>query len=288
MQGMALLKKFHARWKFPFLLFCFYAFVAIALIAPIASNHFIPELADYMNHLAAIIEAKLALAEGQFPIRVAPDWAGRYPYFQFYSPSSYTIAALIYQYLTPNNPLFAFKLTTLFALTIGGIYMYRVIYWFVQSKHAAILASLVYLMSPYYIIVINNFGDLSELIGLAILPAVLYYSLQRFQFPNQYQFLLKAGLCWYLLLTTHIVTFIYGSFFIALLFLLVTIKNRHHWRNFIQLGIAWGLGCLLAMWYLAPIATLGQDTLISQSFNSHTQFSLFSPALSHLLFPAAK
>lgn len=287
MQGMVSLKKFHSRFQFPFLLFCFYAFVATALIAPIASNHFIPGLADYMNHLAGIIEAKLALAEGQFPIRVAPDWSGRYPYFQFYSPSSYTFAAIIYQYLTPNNPLFAFKLTMLFALTLGGVYMYRVIFWFVQSKHAAILGSLVYLMSPYYIVVINNFGDLSELIALAILPAVIFYNLKRYYYPDQYQFLLKTGLCWYLLLTTHIVTFIYSSFFIALLFFLVTIKNRHHWKNYIQIGISWSLGCLLAMWYFVPVVTMGHDTLISQSFYSASQFNLFSPTLSQLIFPAA-
>lgn len=274
-------------WIHPLFILGFYSFVALALLAPIASNTFIPGLADYVNHLAGIIEAKSALAEGQFPVRVAPDWGWRYPYFQFYSSTSYTFAALIYQWITPNNALLAYKITAWLALTLGGIYMYRLIYWFVKSTHAALLASLVYLMSPYYIIVINNFGDFSELIGLSILPAAIFYTLKRYYWPTQFKYLLQMSLAWYLLLTTHIITFLYSSIFIALLLALITIRKPRHWLNLLKVGIGYGFGCLLAMWYLGPVGLLGNQMLMSQTFAKSAYFIIFSPVLSQLVFPAA-
>lgn len=100
---MYLRKEIVVKWmsydlKQPLLLFLFYSFVAVGLLAPIAANDTIPGLADYVNHLAGIIEAKFALAEGQFPLRIAPfELNGfRYPLFQFYSPTTYTLAGTLY------------------------------------------------------------------------------------------------------------------------------------------------------------------------------------------------
>ena len=49
----------------------FFGFIALSLFSAIASNDYIPA-GDFRTHTAEIISAKLALDEGQFPIRVAP------------------------------------------------------------------------------------------------------------------------------------------------------------------------------------------------------------------------
>src|SRR6185437_15679374 len=97
-------------YKKTFLLFIFFGLLALALFSPIASNEYIPDSADFSNHIVNIIQAKQALHEGQFPVRVAPSlydgW--RYPYYQFYSPFVYTLAGAIHYWLTPDNPFIAF------------------------------------------------------------------------------------------------------------------------------------------------------------------------------------
>jgi hypothetical protein len=70
-----------------------YGVVAISLLAPMASNEILPAAVDHGNHVAMIIQGRMALEEGQFPLRVAPwqhnSW--RYPLYQFYSPFVYTV-----------------------------------------------------------------------------------------------------------------------------------------------------------------------------------------------------
>lgn len=274
----------------PFFIFLFFAFLAMGILSPLASNKYIPDLADFLNHLAAVIQAKMALSEGQFPLRVAPlehlGW--RYAYYQFYSPTTYTVAGLIYQWITPSNPLTACKITLWCALLTGGIYMYRLAYWLVESRLAAIIGSVLYLTSPYVIISVDRLGNLSETLGLGILPAVVYYTIQRYYFPTRAALLLQVSLGWYLLMTTHLVTFVYTSFFVALLLLLVTYKNINLWKNLVSVGIAYALACLLGMWFLMPVGLYAKYLMMGSTFAYSDFFANFSPSLlPHLFSPTA-
>jgi hypothetical protein len=83
-----------------------YLLLALGLLAPMASNGVLPAALDHANHTASIVQAKMALDEGQFPLKVAPFEHDhmRYPLFQFYSNTPYLIGGLIYKYVTPRNP----------------------------------------------------------------------------------------------------------------------------------------------------------------------------------------
>lgn len=287
---MNIMKSIFVSWRQNLLLLLLFATIATALLASLASNTYIPQITDIANHIAAIAQAKMALAEGQFPLRVAPleqeGW--RYPFYQFYSTSSYTLAGLISQWLNISNPFIAYKLTIWCALVAGGIYMYRLAFWFVESYPAAILASIAYLTAPYYSIVINHMGGFNEAIALGILPAVLYYTLQRYYHRTTDTFLLQAGLAWYLLATVHLITFFYTSLFVATLLICLTYRNLKHWKNLISAAIAYAFGCFLAMWYLAPIALLAKYFVVARTFDNRTfVIDAHAPFLSSLLSPAA-
>ena len=275
-------------WRQQILTVILIALVATMLFAPIASNSEAPYLLDYFNHLAAIAQAKLALIEGQFPLRVAPTgnngW--RYPYFQFYSPLSYTIAGLIYRWLTPTQPFLAYKITIWCAAVIGGIYMNRLTYWFTKSRPVALLTSVAYLTAPYYIITIDHLGGFNEAIALGMVPVVLYYTWQRFFRPTSNVLLLQTSLAWFALATIHLITFAYLSFFLALLLLLITLRNPRHWLHLVNAGIAYGFGCLLAMWYLAPAILLGERLVIATTFADLAQ-KAYGVSLAALLSPTA-
>src|SRR5271163_4175184 len=95
-----------------------YFLLALGLLAPMASNTVLPAAPDHPNHTASIVQAKMALDEGQFPLKVAPfEHVGlRYPLFQFYSQTPYLIGGLIYKYVTPKNPWLALKIVYLLGL----------------------------------------------------------------------------------------------------------------------------------------------------------------------------
>lgn len=106
-----------------FWLFIFYGLLSLAILSPISSNIAIPDLSDFICHLAAIIQAKTALVQGQFPLRTMPsEYNGLgYPFYQFYAPTLYTFIGFIYWLLTPGNPLIAIKIAIWFGLMIGSV-----------------------------------------------------------------------------------------------------------------------------------------------------------------------
>lgn len=275
----------YVNWRQSLLLGLFFILLAAILLSPFYSNQFIPNLWDIWNHLAAIAHAKTALLQGQFPLRVSPtevnNWL--YPQFQFYSPTSYTIAGFIYAWITPNNPFLAYKITLMFAIVLGGFYFYYLALWLVRSKYAALLAAVAYLTSPYYIIVINHVGGFNEGIALGILPAVVYYTFQRYFHPENIKTLLCLSLFWYLLATTHLITFFYTSLCLMILLVILTLKNRRHFFNLLQVGIGYTFGLMLALWYLAPVIFWGKYLAIARSW----EVNLYAPTITSLLSPVA-
>lgn len=266
--------------------------IATMLLGPIISNSFVPNVLDYVNHFHTIIQANMALHEGQFPLRIAPleQLGWRYPLFQFYSPTSYTFAALIYQVSGFSSPFIVYKITLGCFLVIGGIYMFRLADWFVKSKPAALLASIVYLTAPYYIILIDHLAAFNEAIALGILPAALYYTLKCYHHGLTKKLFLQVGLVWYLLATTHLITFLYSLMFVAVFLLLNTCQNLNRWKNVCCVGLVAGFSCCLAMWYLAPIALISKylwvGGAVGNQFAHFALFNQYSPAFSTLLSPA--
>lgn len=262
--------------------FLLLSLIASILLFPISSNIMIPDILDFFNHLALIKQAKLALLQGQFPLRVAPtELVGfHYPLFQFYSPTSYTIAGLIYLWLTPDNVFMAYKATLWCCLVAGGYFMYRLANWFVQDKSAAILASIAYLTSPYFIILTDHMAAFNELIALCILPAVLYYTFYCYYSPGNLKSILQMAFVWYLLATIHLITFVYTSCFITVFLFMLALKTHRSYINLMSTFFAYSFGCLLAIWFLAPIQLLAKDFMILQSFIYWQPISLaylFSP-----------
>lgn len=275
----------HIIWQQKILLLFLFILIACIILSPLASNTSIPLLSDYINHLAGIAQAKMALTEGQFPLRVAPfEWSqARYPFFQFYSPTTYTIAGLLYKWLPVSNPFIIYKLTIGLGLLLGQIYMYRLSFLLTYSRSISLLTSLVYICAPYNIFVINFFGAFNEALALGVLPAVIYYSAQRYYTPNDKN-LLQTSFFWYLLITIHLITFIISSCSIGILFLLLTLQNKS-WKRLIGLIMAYFFGLLLAMWHIGPMILFAEH-YFNISPNYEFTYKL-SPSLLQLLSPIA-
>ncbi len=261
---------------------------AIIMLSPIAANNVLPNCVDALNHLGAIIQAKMGLEEGQFPLRVMPylhsGW--RYPYYQFYSSTAYLAAGALFM-LTPWNPFITFKLIIFLALITGGIYLYRLAYLFVNSRGAAMLASIAYLASPYYLIVLDHMFDFTEAIALGVVPVALYYTLKLFYHPPHAPTFLLMVLAWYLLATIHIVTFFYTFIFLALLVMVFVGMNHRYWRNLLPLAGGFIFAIALAAWCLLPILMIKKFLWVEILYGIDITLDYYSTSLTSLFAPIA-
>lgn len=269
-----------------------YSMIAIALMGPMSSDSIIFSTGETQAHLGYIIQGRMALEEGQFPLRIAPyennGW--RYASFQFYSQIPYILGGLIYKFITPNNPYTAQKIMLWGALLIGGLFIYRLSLWLTRSYPAAILAGLSYLSAPYFLNTIHARGAFPEAIAQGILPVVLYYVIRTYSSPKP-RYLLLSGIAWFALATTHIITFIYGSLFLGILGLLIILKTpktlalRH---QLIRVIIGYILGWLLGLYFLMPVALESKHVSMRFYIDQISPYATnWMTPLSNLLSPTA-
>lgn len=275
------------------LILVLYSIVAISLMAPMASSRIINgNFNDTASHVGYIAQARTAIIEGQFPLRVAPleGNAWRYPGFQFYSQLPYFIGGWFYKLVTPKNPYEAYKLVIIIALTIGGFYIYRLSFQFTRSRIAAVLAGIAYMSAPYFLNNIHARGAFTEAVAQGILPIVLYYVIQCY-LTGKRRYIIIGAISWFCLAVTHIITFVYGSLFIALLALIVIIQTRKTDFTFSRLLPplqSYGLGWLLGLYFLGPVVFMSSHLAISKQLNRNNPFytNTYTP-LANLLSPTS-
>ncbi|MEA5533094.1 6-pyruvoyl-tetrahydropterin synthase-related protein [Crocosphaera sp. XPORK-15E] len=269
-----------------------YGFIALSLMAPMASSQVIAPYPDTSSHVGYIVQGRMALEEGQFPLRVAPveDNGWRYPGFQFYSQFPYFFGALIYKFLLPYNPYDAYKLVVWTALLVGAFYIYRLSFKLTEYQIPAILAGISYMSAPYFLNNIHARGAFTEAIAQGILPIALYYVIQCYNTGKKRDIILSS-LSWFLLATTHIITFVYGTLFIGLLGLIVILQTRttdFKLSRLIPVGKAYGLAWLLGIYFLAPVALVSRNLSINKQIKAINPFDTrwYTP-LSNLLSPTS-
>jgi hypothetical protein len=266
-------------WQQRILLCIFFGIIALSLLAPLNSNRYLPESPDFSNHVAGIVQAKMALTEGQFPLRTAPwqDQGWGNAFFQFYGPLPYLLGGAVYKWVIHSNPFIAYKIIIWSALLLAGIYLFRLVSWLTHSRPVAILASIVYLASPYLLININIRGDFTESIAQCLIPIILYYTLRYYSKPQDFKRGIATAVIWSALITTHITTFVYSSLFIGLFLLLITLMTENRWKNLIYTGLIYFYSCVLTSWYLVPIILTKKYLFINNQLGNPTDSAWLTP-----------
>ena len=233
------------------------------MMAPYAGGRLRESTAsDLSVHCSGIIEAYNALAEGQFPVRVAPshdgghggaDFGGvRYPLFQFYGNFPYTAAGLLC--LGAGLDAFAaWKLVQLAALTLGGFYAYRCGAAATRRPRASLVAGVVFMTAPYMWADLHARFAFPELVSFNLLPVVTFYCTRAFAARRgPWGYVLLGGVAWSLLALSHNVTFLYASALLGLYFAShLSFDRRFLWR-ITRVGLTYAGGILLTLWYHAP------------------------------------
>lgn len=231
-----------------------YSLLAYVLLSPTGSGKFIPKTQDAATHIAAIVQSKAALQEGQFPLRTAPlEYKGwKYPKFQFYGPTLYFFTSIINSIIAPNNPYITFKIILFLSFWLGGFFLFRLSLFFTRHFSASVLAGFAYMAAPYFIIDAHWRYALAEVLGLGVIPALLFYNLKLFLNPDfsLKDWLLSSFFC-YCLMTIHLISFVNTSLFFGIFIL--SLLNSNNWNGLFRIATAYLWGCLLGAWFLAPI-----------------------------------
>ncbi|MFM7440663.1 MAG: hypothetical protein ACKO2V_19040, partial [Snowella sp.] len=156
-----------------------------------------------------------------------------------------------------------------------------------RYRIAAILAGVSYMAAPYFLINVHARGAFTEAIAQGILPIVLFYVFKLYRKPSINNLLLSA-LSWFALATTHVITFIYSTIFIASLILIISHLSQAPLKDLVRLAIAYIWGWLLALYFLAPVVLESASLSIRQQIDQGNPFySRWLTPLANLLSPTS-
>ncbi|HEX8910987.1 MAG TPA: hypothetical protein VF796_01410 [Humisphaera sp.] len=270
---------------------------------------------ELYGYIGGVADARNALAEGQFPIRVppsadVPEWSGetleipvvapprgvvrvplptavgdraRYPVYQFYANLPYTLSAVVPE----RSPYAAWKWAMFATLTAGGWSAYALAWRWTRRHAAAMAAAGVYLSAPYLFTDLHDRGAMAELTALCLLPLALLATWACFT-RGGFGRVVGAAVAWSAVALSHNITYLYGATFAALLVLSFVSPRRRMFGRVLRLAAAGALHAGLVAWYLAPQVALMPRLRIGQAAGVTPWWSRELTTLDVLLSPVVK
>lgn len=239
-----------------------------------------PYTNDGENHLARFANYKIALKEGQFPPRFAPNLINHYgyPVFNYNYPLA-NILSLPFSILK-INPEISFKTISIVSYLFGLIGIYKLAVFHKKSFTSQVVGILLFGLHPYLANLILFRGSIGELLAITILPWVVFMIDQK-QIHSKVS--LPSIMCWSFLLLSHNVTVLIAIPWLALY---IALKYWRSWDKigwlFIEFLFAFGL----TAWFWIPAVgemneVILRDVNIARELLQHfsTTSQLFAGAL---------
>jgi len=259
---------------------------ATLLITRVYFHPGVPITHDGENHLARFANYKIALKEGQFPPRFAPNLYHRYGYptFNYNYPLPNILALPFTLIKLPYQLIFKLIMTSAL-LGIGcGIYTWLKLLKVGWSGRAIGVLSAV--VSPYLFQTVIYRGSIGEVLALA-LGIWLVVWIERLALPDPKTQTFKAllpqlligSLGFILFFLSHNVTVLFGT---PLLLLLAACRLRTEKTRLLVVLIACLIGILGSLWFWLP-ALLEQSAIIVGSSSLAQQYVTHFPTLAELI-----
>ncbi len=217
-----------------------------------------------------VIEARFAIDEGQFPVRVSPRTleGSRYPMFQFYGNLPISAAALVYRVVNVT-PYQAWKLIMLLASACGGYFAYRCAYQLTRHPPAALAAGVLFVTAPYFLCDLYQRAAYSEFTALNLLPMALYFTLRTFVSRRRpIRNIVACAVAWTMIGMSHNIAYLYGATFVGFYFVLQAVMRIRRPRalapRITRLVIAGVLHAGLILWYVMPQLLLIDDLMMTE------------------------
>jgi hypothetical protein len=242
-----------------------------------------PETHDGQLYLARFANFYLAVRDGHFPVRWAPNlnYKFGYPIFHFNYYTPYILGLLPY-YLGANLET-GFKLVILFSFFIGGLFFY-LLFRKKFSSLVGLVAAVIYLTAPYQMTDILVRCSIGEIVAFGVLPFVLWALDRLITQASRLNFLIATlGLAFFAL--THNIIFFF-SIPILLFFSVFTALNlkkpirQSLWPVIICFALAAGL----TLYFWAPALLEKKYTNIDQLDQMNVEYANHFVYLKQLIY----
>jgi len=238
----------------------------------------IPYTHDGENHLARFANYKIALKEGQFPPRFAPNLNNHYgyPVFNYNYPLA-NILSVPFSILGISYEL-TFKILMISAVLLGcwGIYQWLTVLK-LGNWQLRLLTIVSWLLAPFTVNLIYVRGNIGELWAMALFPWLLWLT-HQFHEDKKVPYWLSSGVMTAFLLA-HNISVLFGGSLWLVYCLVILGKNRVGWRRLIWRGV---LSLGLSLWFWLP-ALAEKNQVILDNADLSGQFSQHFPTLAQLI-----
>lgn len=165
---------------------------------------------EHIYPVVRVIEYAAGLSDGYLFPRLSANLAGGYgyPFFYFYAPLSYTVAAL--GMLFSLTAYTALKIQAVMAVFFSMIGLYAFARHLRQSTGAALLAALLYGFAPYHISNLYVRANYAELTAMAILP-FMFLAYHKLLKEPRLKWLAAGALAHAALILSHNVTALFAT-----------------------------------------------------------------------------
>jgi hypothetical protein len=231
---------------------------------------------DYQHHAVRTANYYLALRQGQFPVRWAPNLneGYGYPAFNYMYPLPYMVSSFFH--FAGASVQQSVNLAMLSAALLATTTSYLLIKYLTKNNLAAITGAAIYTLSPYPLLNIFWRGAIGEVFFVAFVPLLLLSLIIFFKsrIPRLKKIgLLLTSLSIALLILSHFpsLTLLFPITLLLIMALVFFDKKKDSIKTFSAVCVAGLLGILMSAWYWLP-AFLEKNLITYETGTSLTQY----------------
>lgn len=237
-----------------------------------------PYTHDGENHLARFANYKIAIRQGQFPPRFAPNLMNGYgyPVLNFNYPLanilSLPLSVLGFSYQT------TFKIIVFCVLSLGAISLWQWLKVLDFSRAARFMALLIWLGSPFLVTAIVYRGSLGEIMAYGLLPPLFLLIDKRI---GGHRYLLLGSIAWAAFFLSHNVTVFWTTPVVLAYFFVRKLSAKSQTISYKLFFFSLAISTGLVAWFWLPALAESSSTVLSQASNTK-DFIFHFPTLKQL------
>lgn len=238
----------------------------------------VPYTHDGENHLARFANYAVAVREGQFPPRFAPNLLNHYgyPVFNYNYPLANILSLPLSVIDIPYE--MTFKILMSASLISGVLGMYHLLRAMRSSKHIAALGSLLWLSSPYLVSTVIYRGNIGEVMALGLTPWLLLM-VERWRDKWSYMDLALGAVLWTVFFLSHNIAVLLLAPTVVLWAL---VRMWGQWQRLFKWSSTVLLGITGSLWFWLP-ALAEKKFIILDGVDLSTTYANHAPQLSQLI-----
>lgn len=256
-----------------------------------------PYTHDGENHLARFANYKIAIKEGQFPPRFAPNLLNHYgyPVFNYNYPLA-NILSSPFSFLKINYEI-TFKILAISSMLLGFIGIFVWLKKLGYENRSRYIALFTYSLSPYLANLTFFRGNIGELLALNIFPWLLYFSergIAKYESQKNTWTLnvfILACITWSAFLLSHNITALFGTPLVILYFLVRTHFRRQisnpNWKQKYQFLLSFVFGLSLSVWFWIP-AVFEKSLIVLDNSSFFSEFTQHFPTVEELVLSSMR